>query len=207
MPGLIRTDLLTGTRDEAAQSTGPSTWGDILARRYSEALQYARLVVPVQSIPFYFRHPAFLASVSLALLYLTVLSFSGQMITFLLATGYNSTHVGVARTVSTVFELSATWISPRLIRRIGAVRAGIWSLSWLMMWLAAGVSWFFADWAENKTSVLSVSGLVGCVILSRLGLWSYDLAAQNIIQDVRTIPCPAIVFCYPFSFLTKGPTS
>jgi hypothetical protein len=66
----------------------------------------------------------------------------------------------------------------------------MWSLSWQMIWLAAGVSWFMADWAEKKTSVLSVSGLVGGVILSRIGLWSYDLAAQNIIQDVRCIPDP-----------------
>ena len=55
-----------------------------------------------------------------------------------------------------------------------------------MTWLAAGASWFFADWAgDGKSSLASVSGLVGGVILSRVGLWGYDLAAQNIIQDVR----------------------
>ncbi|KAI8161003.1 Solute carrier family 40 member 1 [Colletotrichum sp. SAR 10_70] len=95
-------------------------------------------VFPVSAIPFYFSHPALRPSLSLALLYFTVLSFSGQMITFLLSVGYNSFHIGIARTISTVFELSATWAAPKLMDKIGPIRAGIWSLSWQMIWLAAG---------------------------------------------------------------------
>ena len=45
-------------------------------------------LLPLKSIPYYFHHPAFLPSISLSLLYFTVLSFSGPMITFLLAIGY-----------------------------------------------------------------------------------------------------------------------
>ncbi|KAI6288404.1 hypothetical protein MCOR31_004246 [Pyricularia oryzae] len=141
-------------------------------------------VLPIESFPFYFHHAAFLPSFSLALLYLTVLSFSGQMITYLVSVGYSSLHVGVARTVSTVFELSATWIAPRLMKRIGIVRGGIWSLCWQMAWLAAGVAWFFADASGKGTnSIASATGIVVAVALSRIGLWGYDLCAQNIIQD------------------------
>jgi iron-regulated transporter 1 len=82
-------------------------------------------MLPLSSILFYVHHSAFLPSIALALLYFTVLSFSGQMITFLLNSWYTSVHVGIARTVSTAFELSATWIAPRLMTRIGAVRGGI----------------------------------------------------------------------------------
>ncbi|CAI0644172.1 unnamed protein product [Colletotrichum noveboracense] len=140
-------------------------------------------VFPVSAIPFYFSHPALRPSLSLALLYFTVLSFSGQMITFLLSVGYNSFHIGIARTISTVFELSATWAAPKLMDKIGPIRAGIWSLSWQMIWLAAGVGWFFADKSQKRTSSIeAVSGLVGGVILSRVGLWGYDLSAQTIIQ-------------------------
>ncbi|KAK4235868.1 Ferroporti-1 [Achaetomium macrosporum] len=141
-------------------------------------------LLPVSSLPFYFRHPAFLPSFSLALLYLTVLSFSGQMITYLLSVGYNSLHVGIARTVSTVFELSATWIAPRMTERIGLIRGGIWSLGWQMVWLAAGISWFFVDFHGMGTnSAISATGLAVGVALSRVGLWGYDLCAQNIVQD------------------------
>ncbi|GME43151.1 hypothetical protein DM02DRAFT_707097 [Neofusicoccum parvum] len=144
----------------------------------------ANRLLPVKFIPFYFKHQAFLPSISLSLLYLTVLSFSGQMVTFLLASGYNSIHVGIARTVSTIFELSATWIAPRIMRYIGAIRGGMWFLSWQMAWLVGGIAWYFAD-GEGKggRQILAVSGLVGGVILSRVGLWGFDLCAQAIIQD------------------------
>jgi len=141
-------------------------------------------LLPLHSIPYYFQHPAFLPSISLSLLYFTVLSFSGQMITFLLAIGYTSYAVGAARAVSTIFELSATWIAPKVQEHIGAVRGGIWSLTWQMIWLAVGLSWFFAS-SESLTGngLFAASGLVGAVILSRVGLWSFDLCAQSIVQE------------------------
>ncbi|TLS20846.1 uncharacterized protein PpBr36_10661 [Pyricularia pennisetigena] len=167
--------------DAPAQS-GVTTSTGTAALSWMRGMAYR--VLPIDSFPFYFRHPAFLPSFSLALLYLTVLSFSGQMITYLVSVGYSSLHVGVARTVSTVFELSATWIAPRLMKRIGIVRGGIWSLCWQMAWLAAAVAWFFADASGKGTGGLSsATGLVVTVALSRIGLWGYDLCAQNIIQD------------------------
>ncbi|KAK9792193.1 putative Ferroporti-1 [Seiridium cardinale] len=124
-------------------------------------------LLPIDSLPFYFHQPAFLPSFSLSLLYLTVLSFSG-----------------IARTVSTIFELSATWIAPRMMKRIGPVRGGIWSLSWQMVWLAGSISWFFSDFhGAGTNSVLAGTGLAVGVALSRVGLWGYDLCAQTIVQD------------------------
>lgn len=142
-------------------------------------------VLPLRSLPYYIHHPAFLPSFSLCLLYLTVLSFSGQMITYLLSIGYTSLHVGVIRFASTIFELSATWIAPWLMRRIGVVRSAMWSLSWQMIWLAAGASWFFSDvyGGRGASSVVAATGLVAGVTFSRVGLWSYDLCAQSIIQE------------------------
>lgn len=160
-------------------------------------------LLPLGSLPFYFTHRAFLPSFSLSLLYLTVLSFSGQMITYLISVGYTPFHVGLVRTVSTMFELSATWVAPRLIKKIGDIRAGIWSLSWQMVWLAGGVALLFADvgdvgdeknwWkfpAGMSKEMVSATGLAVGVALSRVGLWAYDLCAQNIIQEVCLFPSP-----------------
>ncbi len=140
-------------------------------------------LLPLNSIPYYFQHPAFLPSISLSLLYFTFLSFSGQMITFILAIGSTSIAVGAARAVSTIFELSATQIAPKAQQHIGAVRGGIWFLTWQMIWLAGGLSLFFAS-GESRTgnNFFAASGLVGAVILSRVGLWSFDFCAQSIIQ-------------------------
>ena len=176
---------------EGASASDPA--GDAAQHEYSTAVVRLKIaayrILPISSLPFYFRHSAFLASFSLSLLYLTVLSFSGQMITYLISVGYTSLYVGIARTVSTIFELSATWIAPRLMKRIGVVRGGIWNLCWQMIWLAAGISWFFSDFHGMGTnSVISATGLAVGVALSRVGLWGYDLCAQNIVQDVKVPP-------------------
>ncbi|KAJ3955146.1 hypothetical protein N0V92_008334 [Colletotrichum tropicale] len=180
----LRTRSQPATLADSSDSDGPED-ADVPQTQQTAGWLKSKIqtVFPVSAIPFYFSHPALRPSLSLALLYFTVLSFSGQMITFLLSVGYNSFHIGIARTISTVFELSATWAAPKLMDKIGPIRAGIWSLSWQMIWLAAGVSWFFADKSQNRTSSIeAVSGLVGGVILSRVGLWGYDLSAQTIIQ-------------------------
>lgn len=149
-----------------------------------------RTIVPVKSMTLYFCHPTFIPSFSLSLLYLTVLSFSGQLITYLISVGYTPAYVGAARTLSTIFELSATWIAPRLIELIGSVRGGIWGLSWQMIWLGGGTLWFFGHSSED--SMIPATGLAVGVAISRIGLWSYDLCAQNIIQDVSRGETPKI---------------
>lgn len=73
----------------------------------------------------YIRHPVFLPSFSLALLYLTVLSFNGQMITYLVAIGMSSGLIGLLRGISAIFELSATWLGPKIMARIGPIRSGM----------------------------------------------------------------------------------
>ncbi|KAK2609407.1 hypothetical protein N8I77_002904 [Diaporthe amygdali] len=141
-------------------------------------------ILPTDSLPFYFSHPAFLASFALSLLYFTVLSFSGQMITYLVSVGYTPLYVGIARVGSSIFEISATWAAPWLMKKVGVVRAGIWSLAWQMTCLAGVLGWYFSDFEGKGTnSIFSATGLAVGVALSRIGLWGFDLCAQNIIQD------------------------
>jgi iron-regulated transporter 1 len=130
----------------------------------------------------YVRHPAFLPSFALALLYLTVLSFSGQFITYLLAQGLGSTTVAMLRGLAAIFELSATWLGPWLHRRIGAVRAGIWFLNAELVFIALAcvILWLPSESIPGFSRTLA---LVTVVILSRTGLWGFDLSAQLIIQD------------------------
>ncbi|KAI1091948.1 Ferroporti-1 [Rostrohypoxylon terebratum] len=128
----------------------------------------------------YFRHQAFLPSFADTLLYLTVLNFSGQMVTYLLTTGYTSSQIGIARTISVLFEVLATWVGPWLIDQIGPVRAGLWHSITQVSMLIAGLVVFFAFDANDP--IISASGLVGGTILSRVGLYGFDLCIQIIIQ-------------------------
>lgn len=135
----------------------------------------------VQDFVFYSKHQAFLPSFAGAMLYLTVLSFAGQMVTYLLSAGYSSIHIGIARTLSVVFEVLATWFAPWLMGRIGVIRAGLWLSSAQVVTLIAGFAIF---WGFEDKSLLSASGLVVGTILSRLGLRGFDLCVQLIVQEV-----------------------
>ncbi|KEF58886.1 uncharacterized protein A1O9_03729 [Exophiala aquamarina CBS 119918] len=136
----------------------------------------------------YTAQAGFLPSLALSILYLTVLSFSGQMVTFLLALPapeITPGAIGLMRTASTISELSATWIAPIIMSRIGPVRAGIWFLSWQAITLSPAVFLLWTGLVGLGQASLPL--FIITVILSRLGLWSFDLCAQLIIQE-STLP-------------------
>jgi len=133
----------------------------------------------VGNLRIYISQGAFLPSFSLSILYLTVLSFAGQMVTYLLAVGYTSAVISLIRIASTACEMSATWLAPWLINRIGPVRTGIWFLSLQMTCLGCAILVFWTAPAP----IWAALGLVGGTALSRIGLWGFDLSAQVIIQQ------------------------
>lgn len=129
----------------------------------------------------YVRHQIFLPSIALCLLYFTVLSFSGQMVTYLLSVGLSSAQVGVLRTLSTAIELSATWLAPIAMNRVGPLRGGLWFINWQMSCLVGAIALF---WVERTPSVAALALVTG-VIFSRVGLWGFDLCVQITIQEVQ----------------------
>ncbi|OHF03987.1 iron transporter [Colletotrichum orchidophilum] len=129
---------------------------------------------------FYFSHRVFLPSFACSLLYLTVLSFGGQMVTYLVASGYNTTYIGIARTISVIFEVMATWVAPWLVGRIGQVRAGLWMSNCQVLPLIGGL---VAFWVFMPNPLISATSLVIGVIISRLGLRGFDLCTQIIVQE------------------------
>src|SRR6266536_752277 len=110
------------TQDESSESTPAGT--NSILHIWQHLLDGMRTTL--KDLSFYLHHRAFLPSFAGALLYFTVLSFGGQMITFLLSAGYSSIHIGIARTVSVAFEISATWIAPVVMARIGPIRTRLW---------------------------------------------------------------------------------
>lgn len=136
----------------------------------------------VMDFKLYYQHPAFLPSIAGALLYLTVLNFGGQMVTYLLSAGYNSTMIGFARTFSVAFEVLATWVGPWLMGRIGPVRAGLWLSTCQVVPLIAGLIIFWTFFTCQP--LVSASGLIIGTIVSRLGLRGFDLSVQVIVQEV-----------------------
>lgn len=128
----------------------------------------------------YVTSPVFLASLALSILYLTVLSFGAQMVTYLLSVGFTAIQISLVRMIGVAIELSATWAAPILTRRIGSVRSGLWFINWQLGCILAAVSVF--QLYGSNTRIAGI-GLVAGVLTSRVGLWGFDLCVQYLIQE------------------------
>jgi len=162
-----------------------STEGSLESRNASLIRRLILLCIPqvrtmYAALSNYIHHPVFLPSMALSVLYLTVLSFSGQMVSYLVSVGLTSSQIGLLRTLSTGLEMSATWLAPMAMDRVGPLRAGLWSVHWQMVCTAAAVT---VIWVAHSP-MIGALGLVAGVIMSRVGLWSFDLCVQIIVQEV-----------------------
>ncbi|KAI4706660.1 hypothetical protein J4E89_008727 [Alternaria sp. Ai002NY15] len=172
------TDIATELQQRASspnQDTVPNT----TTRRSTITKTITAHLAPYRE---YITNPAFLASFSLSLLYLTVLSFASQMTTYLLTLGFTSTHVSVMRLVSVILELSATIAAPWLMNKIGAVRAGLWFINEQLLAIALAIG-LFHIFPTTTAPMLAGGALVIGVCLSRLGLWGFDLSVQYLVQE------------------------
>lgn len=130
----------------------------------------------------YFQNPAVLPSLSLSILYLTVLSTGVQMQAYLFTLGFTSIEVSLMRFAAVIVELLATWAAPVLTRMIGPVRAALWFVNEQLVCVGISVALYLAAPANTKAAGFS---LIGGVTFSRLGLWGFDLCVQYLIQEVR----------------------
>ena len=128
----------------------------------------------------YFLSPTFLASFSLSLLYLTVLSTGVHWQTYMLSLHFSGLSVAIFRMTAVISELSATLFAPMLMRRIGPIRSGLWSINWQVAWLALAVVAFLAISGDGK---ISAAALTTGIVMSRMGLWGIDLSVQFIVQE------------------------
>ena len=141
---------------------------------------HSRLSSMYTPIITYLHHSAALPSLALSILYFTVLSFGSQMITYLLTSGYTPLHISSARGISVLFEISATWLAPLVISRVGPIRGGLWFVNWQLLCIsgAVGAFWFL------ESPKIAAGGLILGVVFSRIGLWGFDFCVQIIVQSV-----------------------
>lgn len=93
---------------------------------------------------------------------------------------FSTTHIGLLRTLAALSEMLATWLAPAIMQRIGPTRTGLWAISWQAACAVGGIHLF---WFVSPPSMAAVCLIVG-VILSRVGLWGFDLSVQILIQEV-----------------------
>jgi iron-regulated transporter 1 len=93
--------------------------------------------------------------------------------------GFSTPLIAGLRAIAVIIGISATFLSPPLIRYIGPIRSGIWFLSWQTILLIPVVITSFLPLSQALQGGL----LVGFVSLSRLGLWGFDLSEQYLVQQ------------------------
>ena len=132
-----------------------------------------------RGVALYVGHEVFWASISYALLWFTVLTNGGLMTAYLEWRGVPSSIVGLSRGAGAVFGLAGTFVFPFIQRLTSSVESAalysIW-LFWILL-LPAMVSFYMA----GETLVSDYVLMASCVV-SRVGLWSFDLAQTQIMQ-------------------------
>ncbi|GJN38638.1 hypothetical protein PR202_gb27698 [Eleusine coracana subsp. coracana] len=144
----------------------------------------ARLTEQLSVIPcwelwvVYVRQDVALPGVALAILYFSVLSFGTLMTATLDWMGIPAYVISLARGFSAVVGIGATLLYPAVHSWVSTLRTGLWSIwmQWCCLVVCVASIWAGSSWA-------SAWMLMAGVAASRLGLWMFDLAVMQLMQD------------------------
>ncbi|KZT36651.1 hypothetical protein SISSUDRAFT_1049588 [Sistotremastrum suecicum HHB10207 ss-3] len=129
------------------------------------------------------QHSVFLTSLSISFLYLTVLSFDGNMIVYLKSRGYSDAFIAAMRGLNVLTGLLGTVVMPLGERKLGLVRTGSWAIwSEAVTLIPVVVSLFLAGQGSASETLLTRVMLFGGMAASRIGLWTFDLVQLTILQ-------------------------
>lgn len=174
--------LKSALADVEGDEQNSSTWHFFWKRFFRIASQASNLAKDrVRDFAYgwkvYISQETILTGISLALLYFTVLSFDAMMTAELKWKGVPPSLLGLARGMAALTGLAGTILFPRFQQKIGNLRSGLWAvwMQWaFLVWCLIGA--FFNGWSSSAL-------LMGGVIGSRVGLWMFDLAAIQLIQE------------------------
>ncbi|KAI8977743.1 Ferroporti-1 [Trametes punicea] len=130
------------------------------------------------------QYPIFLSSLAISFLYLTVLSFDGTMLSYLKAHAYSDPFLAGMRGLNVIAGLAGTLAMPFLERRLGLVRAGNWSIwSEVLCLLPVLITLYVGAPSDgSRGPAWNAALLFGGMMLSRIGLWAFDLCQLKELQ-------------------------
>merc|ERR1711871_1453544 len=115
---------------------------------------------------------------SYAFLYLTVLSFGAIMTVYIRWAGVSDHWIGVFRGLNALFGFLGATIFPRMRGYFGLVQTGFGAIwyQFILVFIAAA-SMYICE-VQISTWIIMYA-----VLLSRTGLWVFDLCARQIVQE------------------------
>nr|WEQ60890.1 FPN1 [Lycium barbarum] len=128
----------------------------------------------------YVRQPVLPASIAYVLLYFNVvLAPGGLMTAFLTQQGLNPSIIGGFSGLCAFIGVAATFVSAKMVKHLGILRAGAAGLLFQASLLTTAVAVYWSGSLSRQTPVYFFLALV---VLSRLGHMSYDVIGQQILQ-------------------------
>lgn len=164
-------DVLSSSEEIAAPAERAADWRTRLTEQLS--------IIPCwESWVVYVRQDVALPGVALSILYFTVLSFGTLMTATLDWKGIPAYVISLARGFSAIVGIGATLLYPMVHSWVSTLRTGLWSIwmQWCCLLVCVGSIW-------ASSSVASAWMLMAGVAASRLGLWMFDLAVMQLMQD------------------------
>nr|CAG4715533.1 unnamed protein product [Naegleria fowleri] len=132
----------------------------------------------------YIQQKVLLSSLAFVLLFITVLTHGGLLLSYLKSHNVHSAVLGVFQALSAISGLSSTFLGPFMIRRYNVFKGGLISIYLQFSCLVVGVLFFIGFHFFTETFSFAVYLFLICVVLSRLGLYSFDLAEIQIMQQL-----------------------
>ncbi|OMO84944.1 Ferroporti-1 [Corchorus capsularis] len=169
---------ITLINDHQVEESSSASAGTNYCGCATKIIKWASKVPYIEAWRVYLHQDVVLPGLALALLYFTVLSFGTLMTATLEWEGIAAYVIGIARGISAAIGIAATIVYPMLQSRISTLRTGLWSVwsQWICLVACVGSIWM-------KKGQLSAYMLMGGVATSRLGLWMFDLAVIQQMQD------------------------
>ncbi|KAG8708065.1 hypothetical protein FRC11_006840 [Ceratobasidium sp. 423] len=131
----------------------------------------------------FIRHPIFLSSLSISLLYFNVLSFNSPFIAYLKSeTNFSDPLIAGMRGLCVVTGLYGTFAMPWLEKRIGLIRTGSWAIWSEALSLVPTVVCLFIGIDNRRRPGWNSALLFTGMAVSRIGLWSFDLVQLTQLQ-------------------------
>ena len=158
---------------EKAKEKGEEGGRDAGGKKKAETFNLA------QAFRAYAAHPVFMASFSYSMLYISLLSFGGIMISFLKLVGIPEIWLAIGRGFGAAVGVGASLVAPVLIKGMGLEAAGVFSIWLLALCLApSAIALLLMDYRSIEFAV-SIFLSLG---LSRFGLWAFDIVETQIMQ-------------------------
>jgi iron-regulated transporter 1 len=138
-----------------------------------------------KSLDTYFQQRAVAwGGVGLALLYFNVLTFSGMMTAYLVSRGMSFGRIGTWRGISSAVGLLGTFCYHWSAKRFRLEFTGLWSIIFEFACLSVTFGSIFIVSNDDLSLTLLIAG----VLPSRIGLWVYDIAMTQMMQEVVAPP-------------------